>query len=82
MRGFLNCYPDVPVMGCDTHFKKAIRRKLTSTELGLGSLYQNNVDFQTLVRYLWAFSLVPEEDIVRTWEDVISSRYDELKPSF
>ena len=82
MRGFLNCYPDVPVMGCDTHFKRAIRRKLTSTELGLGSLYQNNVDFQTLVRYLWALSLVPEEDIVKTWEDVISSRYEELKLSF
>jgi len=43
MRGFLSCYPDVPVMGCDTHFKRAIKRKLTSTELGLGSLYQNNV---------------------------------------
>ena len=82
MRGFRNCYPDVTVMGYDTHFKRAIRRKLTSTELGLGSLYQNNVDFQTLVRYLWALSLVPEEDIVRTWEDVISSRYNELKPSF
>ncbi|XP_023344961.1 uncharacterized protein LOC111714145 [Eurytemora carolleeae] len=82
MQGFLNCYPDVPVMGCDTHFKRAIRRKMTSTELGLGSLYQNNVDFQTLVRYLWALSLVPEEDIVRIWEDVISSRSDELKPSF
>ena len=52
---------------------------LTSTELWLGSLYQNNVDFQTLVRF-WAFSLVPEEDIVRTWDNVISSRYDELKP--
>ena len=45
-------------------------------------MYQNNEDFQTLVRYLWALSVVPEEDIVRTWEDVISSRHDELKPNF
>ena len=42
----------------------------------------NNEDFQTLIRYLWALSLVPTEDIVTTWEEVVRLQYDLLKPSF
>ena len=64
-----------------SHFKRAIRRKLTSTEVGLGSLYNSNVEFQTFVRYLWALSLLPETDICDAWEDFISSKYDILKDS-
>ena len=32
-------------------------------ELGLGSLYQNCKEFQILIRYIWALSLVPIDDI-------------------
>ncbi len=55
-------YPEVPVYGCDTHFKRALRAHCVN-ELGLGSLYQNCKEFQTLFRYVWALSLVPIDDI-------------------
>ena len=82
IRGFLNVFPGVTVNGCDTHFKHALRRKLTSTDIGLGSLYANSEEFQTLVRYIWALSLVPPAMIIPVWEDFIQDRYNELKPAF
>ena len=82
IRGFLNVFPGVTVNGCDTHFKRALRRKLTSTDIGLGSLYANSEEFQTLVRYIWALSLVPPAMIIPVWEDFIQDRYNELKPAF
>lgn len=82
IRGFLNVFPGVTVNGCDTHFKRALRRKLTSTDIGLGSLYANSEEFQTLVRYIWALSLVPPAMIIPVWEDFIQNRYNELKPAF
>lgn len=82
IRGFHNVFPGVEVNGCDTHFKRALRRKLTSTEIGLGSLYSNNSEFQTLVRYIWALSLVPSDQIIPVWENFIHDRYNELKPEF
>ena len=82
IRGFHNVFPGVEVNGCDTHFKRALRRKLTSTEIGLGSLYSNNSEFQTLVRYIWALSLVPSDHIIPVWENFIHDRYNELKSEF
>lgn len=82
IRGFLNVFPGVNVHGCDTHFKRALRRKLTSTEFGLGSLYANCQEFQTLVRYIWALSLVPPSKIIHIWENFIEDRYNQMKPSF
>lgn len=82
IRGFLNVFPGVTVNGCDTHFKRALRRKLTSTDFGLGSLYANSEEFQTLVRYIWALSLVPPAMIIPVWEDFIQDMYNELKPAF
>ena len=82
IRGFLNVFPGVTVNGCDTHFKRALRCKLTSTDIGLGSLYANSEEFQTLVCYIWALSLVPPAMIIPVWEDFIQDRYNELKPAF
>ena len=82
IRGFLNVFPGVTVNGCDTHFKRALRHKLTSTDFGLGSLYANSEEFQTLVRYIWALSLVPPAMIIPVWEDFIQDKYNELKPAF
>lgn len=82
IRGFLNVFPGSTVNGCDTHFKRALRRKLSSTEFGLGGLYANSREFQTLVRHIWALSLVPPDAIVPTWEDYIQDRFTELKPEF
>ena len=81
-KGFSNVYPNVPIRGCDTHFKRAIKTKLSSTDYGLGCLYQSCIEFQTLIRYLWGLSLVPAEKIVSTWENYISVQYDKLKLAF
>lgn len=40
-RSFTNVFPHIPIRGCDVHFKRALRRKITSTEIGLGSFYQS-----------------------------------------
>ena len=82
IKAFLNVYPGATVRGCDVHYKRAIRTKLSSTDYGLGSLYLHNVEFQTLVRYLWSLSLVPESDIISVWENYISQKYESLKPGF
>ncbi len=60
-KGIKNNFPGVPVYGCDTHFKRAIRSHCAN-ELGLGSLL-NCKEFQTLIQYMWALSLVPIDDI-------------------
>ena len=81
-RGFKNCFPGAEVSGCDTHFKGALRRKLTSTDIGLGSLYASNTAFQTLVRYIWALTLVPPDDIITVWETFLHDNYTELCTEF
>ena len=70
------------VHGCDTHFKRALRRKLTSTDIGLGSLYAHSEEFQTLVRYIWALSLVPPAEIIPIWEGFMEDKYNEMKTAF
>ena len=82
IRGFLNVFPGVEVNGCDTHFKRALRRNLTSTEIGLGSLYSTSREFQTLVRYIWALSLVPPSQIIQVWDTFIQAEFVELKKAF
>ncbi len=57
-----NHYTDIPVYGCDTHFKRALRAHCVN-ELGLGVLYETSMEFQTLMRYIWALTLVPTDDI-------------------
>ena len=78
IRGFQNVYPGVPVNACDAHFKRSLRRKLTSTEIGLASLYLSNEQLQTLIRYTWALSLVPIDQIVPIWEEFIAGQYDKM----
>ena len=78
VRGFLNVYAGVPVTGCNTHFKRTIRRKLTSTEIGLASLYSRNEALQTLVRYTWGLSMVPIDEIIPLWEEFIRVEYEKM----
>ena len=82
IRGFHNIFPGVEVTGCDTHFKRSLRRKLTSTDYGLGSLYASNTELQTLVRYVWAMSLVPPNKILDIWDDFLHKKYTELSKEF
>ena len=76
IRAFQNSYPKVKLSGCDTHFKRALRRKLSSKDLGLASLYATNENFQTLVRYMWGLSLVPTDHIIPIWENFVSDQYE------
>ena len=62
---------DVTLSGCDTHLKRNLRKHLTAPNNDLLTDYNNDADFQTWVRYIWALSLVPEEDIVRIFEEHI-----------
>ena len=64
--------------GCNTHFKRTIRRKLTSTEIGLASLYSHNEALQTLVRYTKALSMVPNDQIIPLWENFIRVEYEKM----
>ena len=54
---------------CDTHFKRAIRSNIQHHHLM--ELYNNNNSFQQFIRHLWSLSLVPTQDIVRVWTDVV-----------
>ena len=59
-------YPESNVLGCDAHWKRAIRTNLQ--KFGLVSVYQQDASCQTFVRKLWSLSLVPEGEVVRVWE--------------
>ena len=78
IKGFRRVYSEVYVSCCDTHFKRSPGRH----KCQLGQLYNSNEEFQTLVRYLWALSLVPEDQIVKVWEDFISKEFEVLVKGF
>jgi hypothetical protein len=82
IKGFKRVYSEVDVRCCDTHFKRALRRHIVGPKCQLGQLYNSNVEFQTLVRYLWALSLVPENQVVQVWEDFLSKEFDVLSTGF
>lgn len=63
-------FPEVEIVCCDTHFKRVVRKHLQDNHLMAS--YNNNLHFQTLVRYMWALSLVPQVDIVKVWEEFVS----------
>ena len=67
-------YPESNIVGCDAHWKRAIRKKLQ--KFGLTTNYQEDVSFQTYIRKLWCLSLVPEDEGVCAWEML-----EELVPS-
>jgi hypothetical protein len=75
-------YAKIPVYGCDAHFKRALRTHLTSEKYQLGLLYNTNTEFQTLIRYIWALSFVPEDHVVAVWEGFIGERFFKLKDKF
>ena len=82
IKGFRRVYSEVDVRCCDTHFKQAFKRHLVGPKCQLVQLYNSNEEFQALVRYLWALSLVSENQIVKVWEDFISKEFDVLVKGF
>ena len=73
---FKAVYPGVPVSGCDTHFKRSIRKNIQ--QHGYQTMANSNEGFQTFVRYLWGLSLVPVEDIVTVWSDVVLKSVEDV----
>ena len=67
MRAVSQVYPDAKLVGCDAHFKRAIRRNLQKHKLL--EIMNTNLDLQNWHRRLWALSLIPEEDIISVWEE-------------
>ena len=61
--------PDLKVVGCDTHWKRNIRKHLRKK--GLIEEYNNNQKFQGSIRKLWGLCMVLEEDIVKIYTEVI-----------
>ena len=80
-KGFKLYYPNVEICGCDAHFKRSLRREIT-TKLKIGTFYNKCPEFQTLVRLVWALALVPCDQIVNVWENYIVPKVREFQPSF
>ena len=66
---------NVKLSRCDTRFKRALRRKLSSKDIGLASLYATAENFQTLDCYMWGLSLVPTDHIIPIWVNFVSEQY-------
>ena len=76
IQGFLSVYPDTPVVGCDTHWKRCLTTNLR--KCGLSEVIKESISFQTLFRCLWALSLVPPTDVITVWENFISDEFDRM----
>ena len=68
-KGFHNVFPETTPRGDDAHFKAAVRMKIS--KLGLKRVYESNQEFQTFVRRFWALSMVPVDDVVQVWEELV-----------
>ena len=62
-------YPKSEILCCDTHFKRALRKNLSKHHLL--SAYNSDAGLQQFVRYFWALSLLPVEDIRDVWKNFV-----------
>ena len=62
-------FDDVIVEGCDTHFKRALRRNLGDKHLLQD--YNLYTPLQNFVRKVWGCSLVPPEMVEDIWENTL-----------
>lgn len=69
MKAVRKIYPESSIIGCDTHFKRTIRKNLQKK--GLLKTYNQDSSLQSFVRSLWALSLVPVDDVLSVWENFI-----------
>ena len=68
-KGFREVYPETTLRGDDAHFKAAVRRQIQ--EQGLMPAYNSNESFQNFIRSFWALSLVPVDDVVEFWGQLV-----------
>jgi hypothetical protein len=65
-------FENVNVVGCDFHWKNCLLKRLSDD--GLLELYNRDMEFHLLIRYIWALSYVPLVRVVDFWEKFIGER--------
>lgn len=73
MNAFRKVFPQATQRGCFFHMSQCIWRKIQGC--GLQSRYINDSKFALHVRQLAALAFVPEEDVLRSFEELIQSEY-------
>ena len=68
---FKNTFEDVKIIGCDFHWKKCLRENIRAH--GLLPLHDSDEEFHKLVRTLWALSLIPLGDLIKTYQTRIQN---------
>ena len=62
-------FPQTKLVGCDTHWKRNLRKN--QTEVGLIKFVNRELAVQTWTRMLWAISYVPPKDVVDVFKFII-----------
>lgn len=76
-KAFKEIFPAINVIGCDFHWKQALRKNLKKHKLE--QLYNCDQDLQVWYRKVWALSMAPVDSITNVWEHLLESipDYDE-----
>ena len=77
IKSIKDVYPNSRILCCDTHFKRAIRTNIQRHHLM--AVYNTDPRLQQFVRYIWALSLVPVEDITKVWNEFIEENVPEVE---
>jgi hypothetical protein len=72
IKAFHETFPAAKMAGCEFHRKNCLRKKLDT--IGLKTLYNHNIEFILLVRYIWALAFVPLDKVVTIWETLIQEK--------
>ncbi len=67
INAFQETFHDAKLEGCKFHWKSCIRKCLLD-------LYNKDVEFILLIRYIWALAFMPEDMVVKIWETFISEK--------
>ncbi len=67
-QAFHQVYPDVPTAGCYFHLKQSVLRKVQ--EFGLKQRYEQDLDYQILVRSITALAFVPPAQVEELFDEI------------
>ena len=70
-------FPSTQILCCDTHFKRALRSNIQSNNLM--KVYNSDPKMQQFVRYIWALTLIPEDDIADAWFEFVQKQAPDLE---
>jgi hypothetical protein len=80
IESFKTTFEDAQIAGCDFHWKSCIRKRIAGD--GLQLLYNNDIQFSMLIRYIWALSCVPPDMIQAAWTTVIQEKVRQAAPTW